>query len=123
MKIIALIGIGSFIGGIFRYLLSQSVQSKFLTAYPIGTLTVNIIGCLAIGIVFGLSEKFNFSPEWRLFLATGICGGFTTFSTFSFETMAMLRDGQYLYSFLYIGSSVFVGLIAVYLGILLLKLL
>ncbi|NCP21625.1 MAG: fluoride efflux transporter CrcB [Flavobacteriales bacterium CG_4_9_14_0_2_um_filter_35_242] len=123
MKIIALIGIGSFIGGIFRYLLSQSVQSKFLSAYPFGTLTVNIIGCLAIGIVFGLSEKFNFSPEWRLFLATGICGGFTTFSTFSFETMAMLRDGQYLYSFLYIGSSVFVGLIAVYLGILLLKLL
>jgi len=123
MKIIALIGIGSFIGGVFRYLLSQSVQSKFLSAYPFGTLTVNIIGCLAIGIVFGLSEKFNFSPEWRLFLATGICGGFTTFSTFSFETMAMLRDGQYLYSFLYIGSSVFVGLIAVYLGILLLKLL
>jgi len=123
MKIIALIGIGSFIGGIFRYLLSQSVQSKFLSAYPFGTLTVNIIGCLAIGIVFGLSEKFNFSPEWRLFLATGICGGFTTFSTFSFETMAMLRDGQYLYSFLYIGSSVLVGLIAVYLGILLLKLL
>ena len=123
MKIIALIGIGSFIGGIFRYLLSQSVQSKFLSAYPFGTLTVNIIGCLAIGIVFGLSEKFNFSPEWRLFLATGICGGFTTFSTFSFETMAMLRDGQYLYSFLYIGSSVFFGLIAVYLGILLLKLL
>lgn len=123
MKIIALIGIGSFIGGIFRYLLSQSVQSKFLSAYPFGTLTVNIIGCLAIGIVFGLSEKFNFSPEWRLFLATGICGGFTTFSTFSFETMAMLRDGQYLYSLLYIGSSVFFGLIAVYLGILLLKLL
>jgi CrcB protein len=58
-----------------------------------------------------------------LFLATGICGGFTTFSTFSIDTMAMLRDGQYLYSFLYIGSSVFVGLIAVYLGILLLKLL
>lgn len=122
MKIIALIGIGSFIGGIFRYLLSLSVQNKLLSAYPFGTFTVNIVGCLAIGIVFGLSEKFNFSPEWRLFLATGICGGFTTFSTFSLETMNLLKDGQYLYSFLYISSSVIMGLMAVYLGMLLLKL-
>lgn len=122
MRIIALIGIGSFIGGIFRYLLSQTIQTRFLSAYPFGTFTVNIIGCLIVGIIFGLSEKFNVSPEWRLFLATGICGGFTTFSSFSLETMNMLKDGQYLYSFLYISSSVILGLIAVYLGMLLLKL-
>ena len=87
-----------------------------------GTFTVNIVGCLAIGIIFGISEKMNLSPEWRLFLATGICGGFTTFSAFSFETMAMLRDGLVLYSLLYIAVSMLIGLISVYMGMTLLKL-
>jgi len=122
MKLILLIGTGSFLGGSFRYLLSQFVQGRFLSSYPYGTFTVNIIGCFIIGLVFALSGKYNLSPEWRLFLATGICGGFTTFSSFSFETMAMIREGQYLYSFLYIGSSIFLGLIAVYLGMTLFKL-
>jgi len=122
MKLVLLIGTGSFLGGSFRYLLSQFVQGRFLSSYPYGTFTVNIIGCFIIGLVFAISGKYNLSPEWRLFLATGICGGFTTFSSFSFETLAMLREGQYLYSFLYIGSSIFLGLIAVYLGITLFKL-
>ena len=122
MKLVLIIGTGSFLGGSFRYLLSQFVQGRFLSSYPYGTFTVNIIGCFIIGLVFALSGKYNLSPEWRLFLATGICGGFTTFSSFSFETMAMIREGQYLYSFLYIGSSIFLGLIAVYLGMTLFKL-
>jgi len=122
MKLVLLIGTGSFLGGSFRYLLSQTVQARFLSSYPFGTFTVNIIGCFIIGIVFALSGKYNLSPEWRLFLATGICGGFTTFSSFSIETLAMLRDGQYLYGFLYIGSSILLGLIAVYLGMTLFKL-
>ncbi len=122
MKLVLLIGTGSFLGGSFRYLLSQAVQGRFLSSYPYGTFAVNIIGCFIIGIVFAMSGKYNLSPEWRLFLATGICGGFTTFSSFSFETLAMLREGQYLYSFLYIGSSIFLGLLAVYLGITLFKL-
>lgn len=122
MRIVALVGIGSFIGGTLRYLIAQMVQSKFLSAFPFGTLTVNIIGCLVIGIVFGMSEKLNLSPEWRLFLATGICGGFTTFSAFSLETMQLLRDGQILYGLLYVATSILVGLLAVYLGMTLLKL-
>jgi len=122
MRIVALVGIGSFIGGTLRYLIAQMVQSKFLSAFPFGTLTVNIIGCLVIGIVFGLSEKLNLSPEWRLFLATGICGGFTTFSAFSLETMQLLRDGQIFYGLLYVAASIILGLIAVYLGMTLLKL-
>jgi len=122
MKLVLIIGTGSFLGGSFRYLLSQFVQGRFLSSYPYGTFTVNIIGCFIIGLVFAVSGKYNLSPEWRLFLATGICGGFTTFSSFSFETMAMIREGQYLYSFLYIGSSIFLGLIAVYLGMTLFKL-
>jgi len=121
MKIVALIGVGSFIGGVFRYLLSQGIQSKFLSAFPLGTFTVNIIGCLAIGIIFGISEKVNLSPEWRLFLATGICGGFTTFSAFSLESLALFREGQIFYAFSYISLSVLLGLFAVYLGMLLLK--
>ncbi len=121
MRIIILIGIGSFIGGILRYLTTIFVQSKFLSTFPYGTLTVNILGSLIIGIVFGLSEKANLSPEWRLFLATGICGGFTTFSAFSFETMAMLQDGQYFYGLSYVGLSILFGLLAVFLGLSLIK--
>jgi len=122
MRIVALVGIGSFIGGTLRYLIAQMVQSKFLSAFPFGTLTVNIIGCFVIGLVFGMSEKLNLSPEWRLFLATGICGGFTTFSAFSLETMQLLRDGQIFYGLLYVATSILVGLLAVYLGMTLLKL-
>ena len=106
MKIILAIGIGSCIGGICRYLLSQFIQNKFLSSFPYGTLGVNIIGCFLIGIVFGLSERGNISVEWRLFLATGVLGGFTTFSAFSNETVGMLRDGQLWHAFAYIACSV-----------------
>ena len=122
MKIILAIGLGSFIGGISRYLLSQFVQSKFLSAFPFGTLAVNVIGCFLIGLIYSLSERGNITMEWRLFLATGILGGFTTFSAFSNETMAMLRDTQYWHASLYVISSVVVGLIATFLGIVTVKL-
>jgi fluoride exporter len=123
MKIILLIGIGSFIGGISRYLLSLFIQNKFLSTFPFGTLSVNIIGCLFIGIIFGLSERGNFTAEWRLFLVTGFLGGFTTFSSFSNETVGMLRDGQMWAAFTYIASSVVIGLLATFVGISLIKLL
>lgn len=123
MKILLAIGTGSFIGGIFRYLLSQFIQAKFLTTYPFGTLGVNIIGCFLIGIVFGLSDKGNLTQEWRLFLATGLLGGFTTFSAFSNETVSMFRDGQLWYATAYITSSILFGLIATFTGISIIKLL
>jgi len=122
MRIVALVGLGSFIGGSLRYLIAQIVQSKFLSAFPYGTFTVNIVGCFVIGLVFGLSTKMNLSPEWRLFLATGICGGFTTFSAFSLETMQLLREGQSFFALLYVAASILFGLLAVYLGMTLLKL-
>jgi len=122
MKIILAIGLGSFIGGISRYLLSQFVQSKFLSAFPFGTLAVNVIGCFLIGFIYSLSERGNVTMEWRLFLATGVLGGFTTFSAFSNETIAMLRDTQYWHASLYVISSVLVGLIATFLGIVTVKL-
>lgn len=123
MKLIFAIGTGSFIGGVLRYLVSQYVQAKFLSAFPFGTLSVNIIGCLIIGIAFGLTDRGNLTPEWRLFLVTGFCGGFTTFSSFSNETVSLLRDGQLWYAFTYIAISVLLGLIATYAGITIIKLL
>ena len=121
MKIVFAIGTGSFIGGILRYLLSQFVQSKFLSAFPFGTLTVNIIGCFLIGLVFGLTDRGTLTPEWRLFLATGMIGGFTTFSAFSFETVGLLRDGQLWYATAYIVGSVIIGLLATFIGISIIK--
>ncbi|MEI7981761.1 MAG: fluoride efflux transporter CrcB, partial [Bacteroidota bacterium] len=90
MRIIIAIGAGSFIGGISRYLLSQFIQAKFLSTFPLGTLSVNIIGCFLIGLVFGYADKGALTQEWRLFLATGLIGGFTTFSAFSNETVGLL---------------------------------
>jgi CrcB protein len=122
MKILLAIGTGSFIGGVFRYLLSQFIQTKFLSTFPFGTLTVNVVGCFLIGLVFGFSERGNMAPEWRLFLATGLLGGFTTFSAFSNETVGMLRDGQLWYATAYISSSVIIGLVATFTGISITKL-
>lgn len=123
MKIILLIGIGSFLGGISRYLLSLFIQNKFLSTFPFGTLGVNIMACFLIGIVFGLSERGNFNMEWRLFLATGFLGGFSTFSTFSNETVGLLRDGQIWQASTYIICSVVICLLATFTGIFLIKLL
>ena len=114
MKLILAIGAGSFVGGVFRYLLSIFIQAKTTANFPLGTLTVNIIGCFFIGIVFGIFDKGQLSNEWRLFLATGVLGGFTTFSAFSYETFALLRGGNTGYALLYIFASVLLGLLATY---------
>jgi len=116
MKMILAIGAGSFLGGISRYLLSLLIQSKTTSPFPWHTLAVNIIGCFLIGIVFGIFEKGHMSHEWKLFLATGVLGGFTTFSAFSVETFVLLREGYALYALLYIFASVLVGLVTTYLG-------
>ena len=117
MKELIVVGAGSFIGGGLRYLVSQFIQGRILSSFPFGTFGVNIIGCLLIGLVYGLSERGNVSAEWRLFLATGILGGFTTFSAFSFETVTLIRDGQFWYALAYICLSVMVGVVATFIGI------
>lgn len=117
MKILLMIGIGSFIGGVCRYLMSIFIQNKFLSTFPYGTFAVNVIGCFLIGLVYALSEKGNVSMEWRLFFATGVLGGFTTFSSFSNDTIGMMRDGQYLPAFTYVACSVIIGLVATFIGI------
>lgn len=117
MKILLFIGSGSFLGGIARYLLSRGIQNSVITSFPLGTFWVNIIGCFLIGLIYGLSDRGTpISNELRLFLAVGFCGGFTTFSTFSNENLALLRDGSILYFSLYAGLSVFLGLLATFGG-------
>lgn len=116
-KIILIIGSGSFLGGIARFLTSRYIQNTFISAFPYGTFLVNIIGCLLIGIFFGISEKGNLmNTEWKMFLTVGFCGGFTTFSTFANENLALLRNGNIFYFALYAGLSVFLGIMATYLG-------
>ncbi len=117
IKTLVLIGSGSFIGGILRYLTSRFVQNTFISSFPFGTFVVNVIGCFLIGLFYGLSERGEIlSAEWRLFLTVGFCGGYTTFSTFANENVAMLRDGNILYFALYVGFSVCIGILATYLG-------
>jgi CrcB protein len=121
MKTILAIGTGSFIGGIFRYLLSLLIQAKTTSPFPLPTLTVNVIGCFLIGIVFGIFDKGQLSQEWKLFLATGVLGGFTTFSAFSNETIILFREGHAGHALLYIAASVVFGLLATYFAYLLIK--
>lgn len=117
IRILLLIGSGSFLGGISRYLTSRYIQEHVLSVFPFGTFVVNILGCFLIGLFFGISERAEvFSVETRMFLTVGFCGGFTTFSTFSNESLAMIRDGNILYVAFYAGGSVILGILATYLG-------
>ena len=122
MRILLLIGFGGFLGSVLRYLTSIFLTKQFPSAFPYGTFAVNVLGCLIIGIVYGLSERFSWAtPEWRLFLATGFCGGFTTFSAFAFENVKLLQTSDYLTFGIYSTASFIFCLIAVFAGLQLVK--
>lgn len=121
MKLILIVGAGSFLGGICRYLTGLLFENKLIFVLPWGTLIANIAGCFLIGIVFSLYLSGSVRNEWRLFLIPGVLGGFTTFSSFSLETVEMLRSGYLMKALLYVGLSVFVGLTATYFGIMIAK--
>lgn len=116
-KLVLIIGTGSFIGGVSRFLASRYIQNTVISGFPYGTLFVNVLGCLLIGIFYGMAERGNFmSAEMRLFLTVGFCGGFTTFSTFASENLSLLKDGNFFYFALYTALSVFLALMATYFG-------
>lgn len=116
-KQILMVGAGGFVGSTLRFLVSKYFYMSFLTGFPWATFIVNIVGSFLIGLFFGLSERENgMSEDTRLFLMVGLCGGFTTFSTFSAESLRLLQNKDVLNLSLYVGCSFVLGLIAVYVG-------
>ncbi len=121
-RLILIIGAGSFLGGVSRFLTSRFIQNHAVSTFPYGTFVVNILGCFLIGLFYGLLERGNLiDAEWRMFLTVGFCGGFTTFSTFANENISLLREGEIFHFALYASLSVFFGLITTYIGDLITK--
>ena len=118
IKNLLLVGLGGGIGSMLRYASSLLISSKI---FPFATLFVNIIGSFIIGAILAISIKDEiFLTNWKLFIATGICGGFTTFSAFSLENMLLLQYGYYGIAAFFICSSILLVVIAAFLGYLLL---
>ena len=111
---ILLVGAGSFVGGAARYLISLLIPSS--DGFPWSTFIVNILGCLLIGLLWGWMSRSILSQPLYLLLSIGICGGFTTFSTFSKESLALLQMGNYTTFAFYVAGSVVLGLLAVAIG-------
>jgi CrcB protein len=111
------VAVGSAIGGVSRYLLGGLIQRLLDTTFPAGTLLINISGSFLLGAILRYAmETPTLSPEIRAFLTLGFCGGYTTFSTFSYETVALLEDGEWSRAGLYVGASVLLSLLGVFLG-------
>lgn len=114
----ALVGTGGFFGAVFRYGLSHFVQKTALySAFPYGTLVVNMLGCLLIGVAVGFVDTRQLvAPEFRLFVIIGVLGGFTTYSTFAYQTLTLLRDADYLRAATSVLIHVIVGVALVWAG-------
>jgi CrcB protein len=113
MSILA-VGAGGFLGSVFRYLISLIPVSE-ATVFPIKTFIINIIGCILIGaIAVSVSKNVEMSPQMLLFLKVGLCGGFTTFSTFALETADLMKAGHMGAAFLYVVLSVLVGVAVIF---------
>lgn len=113
------IGLGSALGGMSRYLLGGLVQRAAGAGFPAGTMAVNILGSFLLGLLLRYSLNAPMGPNLRAALTAGFCGGFTTFSTFSYETVELLQDGQWGRAGIYVGLSLVVSLAAVWAGFLL----
>ena len=118
IKNFLLVALGGGIGSMARYLCQKWFGESYPYPFPWGTFFVNLLGCFLIGVIYAASEKTTFLvPQIRLLLITGFCGGFTTFSTFAFENMNLLRSGDIAYFFIYIITSVVLGTAGVFAGI------
>jgi len=122
MRALLFVGIGGGLGSILRYVISLFIGRHVPIVFPLGTLIVNISGCFLIGVFYSiLARHTDFNSEWRLLLITGICGGYTTFSTFSYDGVILLKQGSNLSFMLYVLSSVVIGLLATFAGVALFK--
>ena len=112
-----LIALGGAIGSVCRYGLSTAVQRSTSPFFPYGTFAVNVLGCLMFGIIIGAArERFVLGPSERAFLLIGVLGGFTTFSTFSYETFALLQDGELVRAGANALGQLFCGVVALWVG-------
>jgi len=118
MKSLFIVFIGGGGGCVMRYVLSQYITCKIIKSFFYGTFAVNILGCLLIGVILTLSDKSDLlSQNQKLLLATGFCGGFTTFSTFIYESKTLIKSGDIVTALWYTMFSVLVGFLAVLLGV------
>lgn len=118
LRSVLLVGAGGFVGSIGRYLVGGWVHRAVpFAGFPYGTLVVNVLGCLAIGLAGGMAESRQlFGPDLRVFLLIGVLGGFTTFSSFAFESLALARDAELARAFANVAAQVVLGLAAAWLG-------
>jgi fluoride exporter len=113
---------GAGIGGLARYLAGTWIMTKYGGRFPLGTFVINVTGSFLIGVLMTLlTERSHPHPNWRLFLVVGILGGYTTFSSFEYESFQAVRDGARWMALLYVLSSVFVGYLGVWLGTILME--
>jgi CrcB protein len=113
--------VGGGLGSLGRYSLNIFIAEKGQSLFPLGTFIVNLIGCFLIGIIAGVSEKYWLNPYFALLLATGFCGGFTTFSSFSLENNLLVKESEYLMSFVYTFLSITWGFSLTFLAIYLIR--
>jgi CrcB protein len=112
------ISLGAVLGANARFLVGLWVLHRLGAAFPYGTLVVNATGSLLVGLVLGvMAERADVDPAWRLTLVAGFCGSYTTFSTFSFEAIALLREGAFATALVYVLTSVALSLLATGLGL------
>ena len=117
MRIFWSVAVGGAVGCLSRYYLAQFIQQRAGTDFPAGTLVINITGSFLLGFLMRYAlQSGAISAETRAMLTTGFCGGYTTFSTFSYETALLISDGEYARAALYVGASVGVALVGTFLG-------
>ena len=117
IKSLCMVGLGSFVGGTLRYLISTWMKNTCSQGFPWATLMVNLVGCFLLGVLFALFHRLGLTnSSWCLLLTTGVCGGFTTFSTFANESMLMLQGGNFVGFASYVAASIILGIALIALG-------